>query len=288
MSDVRAERRFAITEGIPTLYKFCPFGTEQRRAWVREILVDHRIYFARSSQLNDPYDLKPLLKLRRMATEREMREALRVEAEQHWARELPAPSAEHLARYRLRLATIELQQFERESVERAHQRLEQNYWIFSLATERGLVQMWDEYADARRSLCIHFRADVAQSPFAFAQRVIYQTERPLLFVPFGDTTESEIADLATLTKMAAAWAKEREYRLVRYPGVSYSEAGLNFKEHYGYFPSQSITGITVGTEMPDEHVRMVEEYANQHKPRLPVERPRHIDLSAVPISNRQG
>jgi len=79
-----------------------------------------------------------------------------------------------------------------------------------------------------------------------------------------------IADLATLTKMAGRWAKEREYRLVRYPGVSYSEAGLHFEGQSGYFPPQSIIGITVGTDMPAEHAQMVVEYANQHKPRLPV------------------
>jgi hypothetical protein len=279
MSRAPMERRFAITEGIRTLYKFCPFGTPERRAWVREIMVDHKIYFARSSELNDPYDLKPLLKLRRSASEREIREMLRAEAEEYWARQQLPPSPEQLARYRFRLATIDLAQFERESIERTHQRLEQSYRIFSLATERSVVQMWDEYADSRRGLCIHFRADDVHFPFAFAQRVVYQTERPGLLVPFGETPENEIADVATLTKTAARWSKEQEYRLIRYPGVDYSEAGLRFDGQHAFFPAGSITGITIGTDMPADHVQTICEYASQHSPPLPVNRPRLIDLS---------
>jgi len=59
-----SEHRFAATEGVQTLYKFCPFSTAERRQWVRHILVEHKIYFARPSQLNDPYDLRPLVRLR--------------------------------------------------------------------------------------------------------------------------------------------------------------------------------------------------------------------------------
>ena len=275
-----AEHRFAADEGVHTLYKFYPFGTVERRAWVREILVEHKIYFARPSQLNDPHDLRPLVRLRSGLSEREMRNFLRAEAERHWARQQPPPTANELARYRLRLASIDLQTFEDEALEKVRRRLEEHYRIFSLATERDRTDMWDEYADKSRGLCIHFRSDAA-SPFGFAQRVIYQADRPELLLPFGDMSEQDVADRATLIKTAARWAKEVEYRLIRYPGLDYSEAGLRFDGDYGHFPPEAITGITVGTDMPEEDQAVIVAYANQHSPRLRVEVPHLIDRSAV-------
>jgi hypothetical protein len=274
------EHRFAATEGVYTLYKFCPFSTDERRRWVREILVEHKIYFARPSQLNDPYDLRPLVRLRPALTERELRDRLRADAEEHWARQRPPPTAEQLAAYRLRLATIDLQTFERETIERIRRRLDEHYRIFSLAVDRGAIHMWDDYADRRRGLCIHFRSDVS-SPFGFAQRVIYQSDRPELLVPFENLPERDVADRATLIKTRARWDREVEYRLVRYPGLDYSEAGLRFDGDYGYFPADAITGITVGTDMPEEDRTVVAAYARQHSPGLRVEVPHLIDRSAM-------
>ena len=275
-----SEHRFAATEGVQTLYKFCPFSTDERRQWVRHILVEHKIYFARPSQLNDPYDLRPLVRLRPALTERKLRDRLRTEAEQHWARQRPPPTVEQLAAFRSRLATMDLASFEREIIEKIHRRLDEHYRIFSLAAEHGAIHMWDEYADGRRGLCIHFRSD-ARSPFGFAQRVIYQTDRPELLVPFENMTERDVADHATLIKTRARWEREVEYRLVRYPGLDYAEVGLRFDGDYGYFPTDVISGITVGTEMPEEDRAVIVAYANQHSPRLVVEVPHLIDRSAV-------
>ena len=245
-------------------------------------MVDHKVYFSKPSQLNDPYDLQPQLQLLRASTERETREMLRADAERNWARQTPPPTPEKLAGYRLRLTTIDLETFELESMDSVHIRLQDDYWIFSLSTDRSLVRLWDEYADARRGLCIHFRAD-ASSPFGFAQRVIYQNKRPILPVPLGDIPEHTIAELATLTKTAGRWAHEREYRLIRYPDVDYSETGLCFDGQHAHFPASAITGITVGTDMAAEDVRVVLGYADNHQPPLPVYIPRFLDLSATGI-----
>ena len=278
----RERRRFACDEGIPTLYKFTPFDTMDRRKWVLEILrPPHRVYFARPSELNDDLDLRPLAHLRSGASESEIRSLLRAEAEDSWARQIPSPTAEQLARFRLRLATIDLLEFEREALERIHNRLENQYGILSLTRERDLIPMWDEYADKRRGLCIHFRVD-SSSPFGFAQRVIYQRRRPALQLPLGDLSEREVADRALLTKTADRWAQEREYRLVRFPETVYEDVGLRVDGRYGYFPGSVITGITVGTDMPEDDVALILRCANQYNPHLRVDRPRLMDLSAVP------
>ena len=195
----RERRRYACEEGVSTLYKFMAFNTPDRRKWVAEILrPPHRIYLAAPSQLNDPLDLKPLLRMPSGIAERELRALLTADAEQHWERQRPC--AEDLERYRARLRTIALGQLEWEAQERVHRRIEEHYGVFSLACERGRIEMWDEYANHRRGLCIHFRAD-AFSPFGYAQRVLYQTERPVL--PLPPTDERVVADRGLLTKTAA-------------------------------------------------------------------------------------
>ncbi|HYM44241.1 MAG TPA: hypothetical protein VET46_15895 [Steroidobacteraceae bacterium] len=270
----RERRRFACEERVPTLYKFTPFNTPERRRWVSEILLPpHRIYFAASSQLNDPFDLKPLLRLPSGISERELRVLLTTDAEQHWARQ--PPSDELLAIYRARLRTIDLQQLERESEERVHQRIEEHYGVFSLACELDRVEMWNEYADQRRGLCIHFRAD-AFSPFGFAQRVLYQLERSVLPLPLP--AEREVADRALLTKSATRWEKECEYRLLRYPENVYEAAGLRVEGRYGYFRPDAVTGITVGTDMPPSDVEVIKSFAGAFDPPLPLDRPRLVAL----------
>jgi len=270
----RRRRRFACDEGVATLYKFTPFDTPQRRKWVAEILQPpHRIYFAAPSQLNDELDLRPLVRLPTGIGERELRALLTADAEQHWARQ--PPTAEQLARYRARLRTIDLDEFAREAEDRVHRRLENHYGVFSLACQRGLTEMWDEYADFRRGLCIHFRAD-ALSPFGYAQRAIYQAERPVLFLPLPG--EREVADIALLTKTAARWGKEREYRLLRFPAAVYEEIGLRVDRRYGYFRADTITGITVGTDMPQADIEIIKGFAHQFDPPLLIDCPRLVAL----------
>ena len=70
-----------------------------------------------------------------------------------------------------------------------------------------------------------------------------------------------------------------EYRLVRY--LDYAEAGLRFDGDYGCFLADAISGITVGTEMPEEDRAVIVAYAHQHSPRLLVELPHLVDRSAV-------
>jgi hypothetical protein len=263
--------RFAALDGIKTLYKFKAYATEQDKGRVREILLEHEIYFSRPSQLNDDRDLRPDLRFRG-ASEAETRMLILRDAEVAWARRQPTYSAEELTWLRNRLTQSSLADLERDALQRTHERLECEYWIFSLAASRDYISMWRDYGDHDRGLCIHFRSD-GDSPFGAAQRVLYQATIPLLLVPLGD--EQEVADRATLTK-TLKWSGEREYRLIRYPDVDLSDAHLHFDGQHARFPSWTITGITVGMKMPSQEVREVLELAESHQPKLPVWRPNGI------------
>jgi hypothetical protein len=73
------DHRLAARKGRTTLYKFRAYRSEDDRKWVREILVDHKIYFSRASQINDPFDLSPRVEI-------PTREELIAGAEGHFGR----------------------------------------------------------------------------------------------------------------------------------------------------------------------------------------------------------
>jgi hypothetical protein len=267
---VTHEPALAERSGIETLYKFRPYDTVEHREWVRQILVEHRVYFSRSSELNDQDDLRPLLQLRQYPHDDETRRALLTDAEESWARRKVSP--EDISKMRQRLLSMPLHDFNKEAMTRAHRRLDEEYWIFSLTTDRDCQRMWIEYADDERGLCIHFHAH-ERSPFGFSQQVMYRPTRPSTPYPFGDLSEREIAERATLTK-TRRWAHESEYRWIRYPDVDYTGTGLRFEGRYAYFDPSALSGITVGRRMSPERVTAVLEIAEQHDPPLPIYQPR--------------
>ena len=145
--------RFAASEGIETLYKFRAYSTPQERQFVREILVDHKVWFSRPSGLKDVRDLRPEVHFRG-ADDAEIRRLLLAEAETTWARRKLEQS--EVQRTRGWWTTAPLRELERYALQRVHARLEECYWIFSLCASRDFLPMWEEYADHGRGLCIHF------------------------------------------------------------------------------------------------------------------------------------
>jgi hypothetical protein len=81
-----------------------------------------------------------------------------------------------------------------------------------------------------------------------------------------------------LTKTAARWGKEREYRLLRFPDAVYEEIGLRVDGRYGYFRADTITGITVGTDMPQADIEIIKGCARQFDPPLLIDCPRLVAL----------
>src|SRR5258706_210157 len=131
MHQIPQRHRFACTCGKPVLYKFRAYDTPEHREWVRQILVEHRVYMSRSSELNDSIDLKPLLRIRHGSDEAETRRNLIAAAESNWPNHVPTYTASQLGRMRNRLATTNLFTLAEEATQRTHARLD-SYWVFSL------------------------------------------------------------------------------------------------------------------------------------------------------------
>jgi hypothetical protein len=260
----RFHRGFAARRGRTTLYKFRPYRSDHHREWVRQIIADSKVYFSRRSELNDPFDLAPVFRI-----EKDRRKLL-ADAERVWARN--GISVADLQRNRLKLASADLRTIEQDGAARALARIEENYWVFSLAGNREHPMLWSHYAEGHTGVCLHFCAD-EQSLFGAAQAVHYRPKRPVLPIPLSMLPEPEVAKRVTLTK-GDFWRYEEEYRVLRFPDMDVSDLGLRFEGQHAFFPSRLLVGITVGARMAATTIESIRTLAVSHVPPLPAWRAR--------------
>lgn len=259
---------FAGKDNKEVLYKFRPFRTKDYKDRVREIILDHRIYFSRRSKLNDPFDLAPTFRLDRTGGEIETRRRLIADAEARLRRNEGEFTNAYIMERLATIAARDLDKFEAEGSELALQRIENDYFVFSLAGNRTHPMLWGHYADGHRGLCIHFEAR-EPSIFSAAMRVTYHPQRPIVTIPLP--TEKDLMQRVTLWK-GDFWSYEDEYRLVRFPNkdVTMDEFGLTFDGQKATYKTPWITGITVGAYMSKPDVEQLLRMASDHKPALPL------------------
>jgi hypothetical protein len=256
----RTEARLAASRGLKELFKFRPFRTKENHERVREILVDHKVYFSRPSQLNDPFDLSPLFEFSND------RNTLLQEAEASWHRRRPPLSDDELRGLRNAFTHGSLDDLRKEGTQRARTRIEQ-YWVLSLAGNRDHPMLWSHYADGHTGICIHFASD-GSSIFGGSQQIWYKPKRPVVPVPIT-LSDEEAAARITLTK-GDFWKYEQEFRFIRYPGVPFDDVGLRFIGQHAHFSPRLLTGVTVGTRTSSADISVLRDLVKQHGLDLPI------------------
>lgn len=254
------EHQFAGRSGKATLYKFRSFQTPEQRAFVREILVEHKVYFARSSQLNDPFDMSPKF-------EEFTRDGLLKAATAFWSRQPQGGGDEGRAQIE-HLRTCDLDKHTAIAEAKTRDRMERGYPIFSLAGNRDHPMLWSHYGAGHTGLCIHFRSD-EQSIFGMSLKVTYSNRRALIPTDIRSVSEQEIFERIALHK-GEFWEYEDEYRWCHFPDTDYSDLPIRFNGQYAHFDAALLSGITVGVRMPDAHASDVLNLAGAHDPVLPV------------------
>jgi hypothetical protein len=242
--------------GKPELFKFRAYTTPAEVSRVREIIQRHKIFFAKRSQLNDPYDLAPAIELGGSLADPAFHKDLVADA----TKQLASNGVDSTEIVR-RVALMEKQGFSSISTDgqaAVLKRLEDQYPVFSLAGQRDHPLMWAHYANGHSGLCIHFRGD-GNSYFGTAQEVGYHLERAVIHAPIA-LDEDELIAKAVLWK-GVCWAHEEEFRLIKYPDVDLSGAGVNFDGQVCQFDPNLLSGISVGE---------VKCLAKEHSPSLPV------------------
>jgi hypothetical protein len=257
---------YAFADGIRTLYKFKPFSTPQEEDIVREILVDHTIYFARADQLNDDTEMKIRHEIGGDPNDPKVKARIIKDSERLMRAERPRHSEEVIAAELANLATADLSVLVAQATERSRENLIRDFPIFSMTIRNTEPLHWEEYADHWRGLCVHFNsAAKVSSPFAFARKVEYALERLPIPVPLN-ISGTEVARRVGLTK-PLKYSGEIEYRLVVCEGY---EACIKITRQKGQFDWRHITGVTVGEKMPEVQLEKVKRLAEVRSPPIPL------------------
>lgn len=266
-TDIRA-LNYAFKEGVHTLYKFKPFTTEFDEEVVRQILIDHEIYFARADELNDKTELQIRHEISGDESDPVTRAALLVDLERLMSED---SRSESFIRAQLKaLETIDLRLAEDEATRLSRERLRREFPVFSLATRNTEALPWVQYAADFTGLCIHFDATSfdttsIESPFAVARRVEYMPARPTIPIPL-EIEPTELARRVGLTK-PLSYIGEIEYRLVVCQGYS---AGIKIVGQKGKFDGRHIVGVTIGERMTAPQIAKVVKMTQRRVPPIPL------------------
>lgn len=178
-------------------------------ARVRQIVVDHTLYFASARSFNDPFDLNPVFSLRGSAAD-QRDDYLRMSrkyspglSESEREKEADAVMATSLAPDTVD-STAQTIQFH------YRQYILDGIGTFCLSAKNADLLMWAHYGDSHRGVCLQFDAEV--SVMAEAQAVEYVPKR----LPLNRYTHAreEMMINALLTK-SDNWAYEAEWRALR-------------------------------------------------------------------------
>jgi hypothetical protein len=260
-------QNFAFYRKVETLYKFRVFSSMKDERRLREIIEQNTVHFSRADKLNDLFDMAVRHKITPAQSKAATRRRVLRDLERLMRAHVPALTEAEIQEHLGNARKEKLANFEQQATEQSRVRLANEFPIFCLSSDNRRPAQWAYYAADCSGVCIHFDARLeSKSPFAFARMVEYQVQRPFLPIPMN-LDHTEVARRIALVKHTD-WKHEREYRV-----LGHSDIGINFRNFDGtsaQFEPALITGITVGTRMPQKRVAIIRRLAAQHAPAIPV------------------
>jgi len=217
--------------GKRLLYKYGSFEGE-RRNYLKEILLDSKIYFSNPFRFNDPFDLRPRVK---RGSSREERQRAKEKIFKMLSKKFPfdpkSKRKREAARIYARIGGNNslIDQFEV---------ILKKYGVYCLSAKCDNLLMWAHYGAAHTGYCLEFDAS-GGSFFANASEVHYQADYPVIKLFHSD---QDWGKEAVLTK-SLDWAYEEEWRLT--------------STEYGHmkFPADELVGIILGCKTAAENVK---------------------------------
>jgi len=220
------------------MYQACPGDGHEKKEWVRQILVDHQLFFASRRLFNDPFDCVvpsfqqiPGTILKRFVEEfvdRKFTEDAEVEKDRKISELMSANALE------------DIRKLLQDEVDKAG--------IVCFSRVRDDILMWAHYADKHKGICFEFDGSDNCLFFGEAQPVEYEDYTS---IPLDEGKERQMTRVI-LTK-SKHWLYEREYRILR-PGKAGSKID---------YPVELLTGIIFGCMMPDNVRKTVKQWAEE-------------------------
>lgn len=266
MSAREIKLEFAGRSDIPGLFKFRKCSDDQDIARIDQLLSG-QLYFATSSQLNDPFEMKMRLvpdpdeHARRKRLMRSLKEG------EYLGKLSPAArlmrSGQLSNRIKLQPKVLE------EAADNNYLRMQQNCFVFCASATREHPLLWSHYADMHRGVCIQLDHNIL--PLASACKVDYSKSYPVATYPFRN--DDELIRKGILTK-AEYWAYEKEFRLfsLRINNPTW-HLGVDWPdEHVARFDPKTAVSIVIGARMPEKIERKILDLCKKKYPHIGVER----------------
>lgn len=223
------------------LYKYRSLSEGDIRTRTLDIIQNNRLWFAAGTDLNDPFDCRPVIRVESDPAVRE-----------HYFRRIINSNHRGTAADKQRMLDGLLRAPEEAILEYARNAsLGTAGWIgvCSLSADCSHLLMWSHYASNHTGICLEYKTD--EGPLELAHRVRYEPDRPVLS-PISATSEEIMT--AHVTK-AMSWEYEKEWRLVEPDGVGLHET-----------PEGALTAVILGARISDPDraavQRLLDERAN--------------------------
>jgi hypothetical protein len=215
-------------ETIP-LYKYfpCPEGDIKRMERVKQILVEHMLYFASRRDFNDPFDCTVPSFLQLPGT------FMKRYAEEFVVKNFSSKSETEQAVLIDKLFSVDALEEIRQGVQGEVDKA----GIICFSQVRDDILMWAHYADKHKGLCLEFDGSSNCIFFGEAQPVEYEDYTP---IPMHQDRERQMSRVI-LTK-SRHWSYEKEYRI-------FSPETAN---KIVSFPAALLTGVIFGCMTPDK------------------------------------
>ena len=220
----------------------------ERAGWVKQIIVESKLYFSSPARFNDPFDCQARYQI---GDPSKLKTKVKARATE-MANESGMPRRQ---RRQLERAGVHPDILLIELTKGAQKAIEKDVRVLSLSSTHENILMWSHYTFGHQGVCLQFRIEADRGFFAGAQPVQYSKDLPIPEL-LGDPMEQ--VDKLLLTK-AIDWHYEHEWRLVRTDGITLDQ-----------FPPQLLTGIILGTNISQENKRAVLEWTERRSEPLAV------------------
>ena len=231
----RAEAKLSVVQfGHAHLYKYTNLSNLD---WLKEILVDNRIYCPLPCQLNDPFECRTYSDLSATFEEKRRYYFNKVKIQLN--------TSDNEA-CRLTDQWLETGEYEDPAFWEEEERLlldaayTSDFRLFCLTPHPANLLMWSRYGDKHKGVALRFRTD---GGFDRAWKVHYASQYPNVSFSFGSSRFDQMKALV-LTK-SADWSYEDEFRLFRVKDRIRKEP---FPTHFLFRPDL-LDGVILGSEL---------------------------------------
>jgi hypothetical protein len=225
-----------LVMNIPShLYKYRSLRTKKDRQYTSHILTHNKIYFAKYTEFNDPFDCNFHISAEgnNIAHTTKLREL---------NPDLSEAELDIRARGDLQANNIRKRE---KIIHKDIRQINKGVGIFSISAKRDNLLMWSHYSDCHRGICLEFKVIDGKLFGCDLSKVSYQEQYPDLSI--YDDLDLEWTKRYLTTK-ACDWSYEEEWRIL------YRETGCKV------FPAKELTSVILGARIPKRDQKLVLEW----------------------------